>query len=202
MSIIIVLLLSSAFGALLATQSGLWPVSAGMIGAGVMLAAAVAVRRHWLLLRDAAPGTPERALWLSLASLGINNGFLVTALIQIGPAMELHNRIGHALGRDAWTLAIAGLIAYVIARDPEPRVDERDAQIAALGTRAGYWAQSVLLLILVPLIGFHPDYAHGPLSLPMVAHLLIVALTLAWIIDLWARLRVYRADARAALEAQ
>ena len=201
MRILVVLVLSTLFGAVLATQSGRWPVSAGVIGALVMLAAAVAVRRHWLLLRDAAPGTPERALWLLLASLAINNGFLVTVLLQIGPAMELHTRAGHALGRDSWTLVIAGLLAYAIARDPEPRVDERDAQIAAIGMRAGYWAQSLLLLVLVPLIGFHPDYAGGALSLPMVAHLLIVALTLAWIVDVYARLRIYLADARAALDA-
>ena len=62
MRILLVLLLSLAFGAGLIVSGDGLPVRPGLFGAGLMVLAALATRRRWLLLADAAPGSPERAL--------------------------------------------------------------------------------------------------------------------------------------------
>ncbi len=189
-----------ALGAAMASGALSWPVRPGLVGLLAMAAIALAARRRWLGLNLAAPGSPERGLWIGLGSSAVISGHLITALASIGAGMVMHTRAVHALGVDNWTLVLGGTIAWAIARDPEPRHDERDAQIAALGLQCSHYTLIALLLAgLVPL-GFGWGETVRQLSHPMIAHLLIVALLLTWIVDNVVRLREYLRDARLAAE--
>jgi hypothetical protein len=189
-----VLLGGVGLGVAMAMGHGL-PVSPGLLGAAAMVAVALAARRRWFGLDLAPPGSPERTLWVMLGSNAVIGGHLVTALAAIGSGMVMHSAQAHALGIDSWTLVAGGAIAWAVARDPEPRHDERDAQIAHVGLR---WAHGVLVALLiaglVPL-GFGWGASVRALSHPMIAHLVIVALLASVLVDAVVRLGAYRRDA-------
>lgn len=189
-----VILLSLLLGGVLACGATNWPLRPGLIGLALMILAALAARNYWLGLRLAAPGSPERALWLGLASASVIAGHLVASLWRIGPAMELHTRAGHALGTDSWTLVLGAAIAYRIARDPEPRHDERDALIAARGMSAGYWSLVGVLLALILLFGFGVGRWAPTLSYPMIAHLLIATVIVSRLVSDGVQLHTYWLD--------
>lgn len=193
--VVAVLLGGLALGAAMASGALTWPIRPGLVGLLSMVTIAFAARQRWLGLNLAAPGSPERGLWIGLGSSAVLTGHLITALVMIGPMMELHSRAGHALGVDNWTLVLGGALAWTIARDPHARSDERDAQIAALGLRVGHYLLSALLLIFIVMLGFGLGETMRGLSHPMIAHLLIVALLLCWVADHAVRLRAYRQDA-------
>lgn len=196
-----VLLGGLAIGVLLTTGALSWPVRPGLVGLLAMAAITLAARRRWLGLDLAAPGSPERALWIGLGCSAVITGHLAAALVSIGAGMVMHTRAVHALGIDNWTLVLGGAIAWLIARDPDPRRDERDAQIAALGLHHSHYALVALLLTgLVPL-GFGWGETVRQLSHPMIAHLLIIALLITWMVDSVVRLREYRRDAQLDAEA-
>jgi hypothetical protein len=192
--ILSVILISLLLGGVLACGATAWPLRPGLIGLAAMVLAALAARNYWLGLRLAAPGSPERALWLGLGSASVIVGHLVASLWRIGPAMELHTRAGHALGTDIWTLVLGSAIAYSIARDPEPRHDERDAQIAARGLSAGYWSLVGILLVLILWLGFGADRAMPALSFAMIAHLLITAVIASRLVCDGVQLHAYGRD--------
>lgn len=174
------------------------PVWPGLLGAGAMVAVALIARMRWFGLDLAPRGSPERRLWVVLGSHAVIGGHLVTALGLIGAGMVMHTQQVHALGIDSWTLVAGGIAAWAIARDPEPRHDERDAQIAYAGLRWAHGTLVALLIVgLVPL-GFGWSASVRALSHPMIAHLLIVALLVSVLVDAVVRLRAYRLDAAAA----
>jgi hypothetical protein len=193
--ILLVLAGGLALGALMASGALSWPIRPGLVGLLAMAGFALAARRRWLGMNLSAPGSPERGLWIGLGSSAVIAGHLVTALASIGAGMVMHTRAVHALGVDNWTLVLGGAIAWWIARDPDPRRDERDLQIAALGLHRSHYTMVALLIAgLVPL-GFGWSETVRQLSHPMIAHLLIVLLMLTWIVDNAVRLREYRRDA-------
>lgn len=182
-------------GALLAAGAGEWPLPAGVLGALAMLVAALAVRRRWLLLADAAPGSPERALWVSLAGNAVVAAHLLVMLWRIGPSLVLHTPAVHALGIDSWTLVAGAVLAYWIARDPQPRADERDRAIAARGMRAAHYGLLALLAGAILLLGLVHDGWVARLSRPSIAHWLIFAIIASVVVDAAVRLAAYARDA-------
>lgn len=191
--------LAFTLGVGLAHAPDSWPVRPGLIGLALMALAAAGVRHYWIGLgrRLAAPGSPERLLWLSFASTSLIAGHLFASLWRIGPQMARHSVATHALGLDNWTLVFGALVAWLIARDPDPRTDERDAQIAARGLRAGYWSLLLLLLPLILALGFAPRAAMEQLSQLMLAHLIISAIVLSTLAQDAVRLHAYWLDHRA-----
>jgi hypothetical protein len=196
-----VLLLGLALGVVLASGAMTWPIRPGLVGLIAMAGVALTARRHWLGMNLAAPGSPERGLWIGLGSSAVITGHLASALAAIGAGMVMHTPATHALGIDNWTLVLGGGIAWAIARDSEPRRDERDAQIATLGLQYSHYTLVALLLIGLVALGFGWGDSVRRLSHPMIANLLIVALLIAWIVDSVVRLREYRRDATLDLEA-
>ena len=192
--IAVVYLSSLTIGALLASVGTALPLRPGVIGLLLMVAAALAARRHWLGMRLSAPGSPERALWIGLASLAIVLGHMLASLWQIGPALVLHSAAGHELGIDSWTLVAGGALAWWIARDPQPRRDERDRAIVADGLRWSYGSLIVLLQPVVFVLAFGDQRGMPALSRPLIAHLLIVAVLLSLGIGHARRLQTYRRD--------
>lgn len=193
--VLAVILGGLALGSAMATGALDWPLRPGWVGLVAMVLFALAARQRWLGLKLAAPGSPERGLWIGLGGSAVLCGHLTTALAIIGPTMELHSRAGHALGADNWTLVLGAALAWAIARDAHARSDERDAQVAALGLRWGHYVLSGLLLVFIVMLGFGIGETMRRLSHPMIAHLLIVALMVCWLVDHAVRLRAYRQDA-------
>ncbi len=193
--ILSIFLAAAAFGFLLVYAAAWLPLRAGLVGAFVILLAALLVRRRWLLLADTAPGSPERELWVSLAGHAVVAAYLATSLWRIGPDMIMHTAPVHALGIDIWTLVGAAIGAWWIARDPQPRVDERDRWIAGQGLRAAHYGLVLMLVGLLLALGFVADGWVAQLSRPAIAHLVILVIILSVLIDAVARLRSYAQDA-------
>jgi hypothetical protein len=171
------------------------PLRTGWIGLAVMLASAWVARRYWrssALLHQ--PGSPERALWHGLVSYGLVGGHLASVLWRLGPVMDMHSRTAHALAIDSWTLVLGGFISYGIARDPEPRRDERDALFAMQGLRTGHGALVVMLLVLIVALGFGERTVIATLNHAFLAHVLVLGLTLQCMVQDAAQLRLYRLD--------
>lgn len=198
--IFVALITAFGFGLGLAALAGRMPLPAGLLGALAMLLIALSVRRRWGLLAEAAPGTPERQLWVSLAGNGVVAGHLLATLWHIGPNLQMHTPRVHALGIDSWTLVAGALIAYLIAREPRPRSDERDAWIAERGLRTGHYALVMILIAQILTLGFVREGWVGELSHPAIAHGLILALLVSVLADAIARLRLYSLEAAAAVE--
>ncbi len=196
--IFVVLLAALSLGALIASAAGAWPVRPGIVGGALMVIAALAVRRRWGVLADAAPGSPERALWVGLFGNAVVAAHLAATLWHIGPRMLMHTPQIHALGVDNWTLVAGMAVSYWIARDPQPRSDERDLVIAANGMRAAYYGLLALLVVQILALGFVRDGWVADLSHPSIAHGLILAIIGSCLIDAITRLRAYAADADAA----
>lgn len=191
-------LASLLFGGVLASGAMSWPMRPGLLGFAVMLASAWMARRYWQGLRpEDGPGSPERALWHGLASYGLLTGHLLVVLWWLGPAMQMHSLAGHALAIDNWTLVLGAVVSYWIARDPEPRQDERDVLIANRGLRAGYNALLVLLLALILALGFGRNTLVEQFNQPMLAHVLILCVLLQCLARTGVQLLLYRRDAQA-----
>lgn len=183
-------------GAAIAVLADASPVRPGLLGFVLMLAAALALRRHWLGQAWAAPGSPERSMWVGLATSSVVLGHMLTSLWRLGPALQLHTPAGDALAVDSWSLVAGGALAWWLTREHTPRRDERDRAIDALGMRWSYSALLALLLPSVLLLGFGDDH-DLPLSRPYIAHLLIAAMLASIAIGQAVRLTVYRRDAGA-----
>ncbi len=171
-----------------------WPIRPGIFGFALMLLGALSARWYWLGLKLAAPGSPERSLWIGLASTAIIGGHLLGMLWQIGAKMQLQSLQTQALTGDNWTLVLGGAVAWWVARDPEPRQDERDSLIAAQGTQWAYYSLVIALILLVLLLGFGIGASTRQMSQPLIAHLLIGALMLSCVSASARQLYVYARD--------
>lgn len=194
-ALVLVLLAAFALGVLLTLLPAAWPLRGGWVGVLVMVAAAWATRRRWLLLADAAPGSPERALWIGYAGTAVVGAHLFAILYRIGPNMVMHTPAVHDLGIDNWTLVAGALLAYWIARDPEPRQDERDAAIAVAGLRAAHYALLAVLAVQILALGFVRHGWIAQLSHPSIAHVLILSIMFGMLVDHGTRLWLYARDA-------
>lgn len=193
--LVLVLGASAAVGVLLAQ------FRAVAIGFVLMLIAAFAMRRRWIAMAYSAPGSPERALWIGFSAQVLIGAYLAVSLYGIGPEMQLHTSQVHAFARSVWTLVAGALVAFQIARDPEPRSDERDVAITQLGNHAGYWVLSMLVLLILLGLSFLQQSWVLRLSHAAISHGLILVLTITNLVDYGARLHAYLQDraAQAAL---
>jgi hypothetical protein len=187
-----VLLLGFLLGGLLAsgTISALPCPAPGALGLLVMLIIAWAARGRWSRAAE-APGSPERTLWLKLGSLALVVGNLVTGLWRMGPTLQLHTHAANAWAINNWILIVGAFIAYAIARDPEPRKDERDVQIAATGKRVFHGAILGQLVMLALVLGYDIGHITRAFSRAMLAELLIVAMAFSSLADAATRLHAY-----------
>lgn len=186
------LLLSLTSGCALALAQGHLPVRPGLLGLALMLASALAVRRHWQKAdADSEPGSPERELWHGLATTAFIAGHLLAGLWLAGPGMALHSVAVHARAVDSWTLVLGAILSFGIARDPEPRSDERDALFAARAARAGHAILVAELCVVILALGFGAELGLPDFSRPLIAHALIVCLMTASIARSAAQLALY-----------
>ncbi len=197
----LVLLVSLTVGSALALLQGELPVRPGYLGVALMLVSATVARSHWRSLdAEAGPGSPERALWHGLATTALIAGHLVASLWLAGPGMALHSVAAHAMAVDTWTLVLGAILSFRIARDPEPRSDERDTLFAARATRGAYATLIAELCVAILVLGFGAELELPAFSQPLIAHVLIVCLMIASIVRCAVQLALYDA-ARRALEA-
>ncbi len=193
-----VLLLSLVAGGVLALLQGVLPVRPGYLGVALMLFSAMGVRRHWRRLdADSEPGSPERELWHCLATTALIAGHLVLSLWLAGPGMALHSVVVHAMAVDNWTLVLGAILSFRIARDPEPRSDERDAVLAARAIRVAYGTLIAELCLVIVTLGFGVQLGLPAFSLPLVAHVLIVCLMTASMVRCAVQLASYDSARRA-----
>ncbi len=185
------------FGALLASGAAVWPLRPGLVGVLLMVGVALAVRRRWGLLADAAPGSPERMLWVSMATNAVVAAHLLVTLYRIGPSLVMHTPVVHALGVDSWTLVGGAILSYWIVREPQGREDERDDAIAAAGMRWAYYGLLLALGVQILVLGFVQHGWVSQLSRPTIAHALILTIILSVLIDGFTRLRAYALEAEA-----
>ena len=92
---------------------------------------------------------------------------------------------------------LGAVLSYWIARDPEPRRDERDVLIATSGLRAGYNTLLALLLVLILALGFGGHTLVGRFNQPMLAHVLILFVLQQCLVRTGLQLWLYRRDAQA-----
>lgn len=184
-------------GGLLAATKGTLPVQPGWLGVAAMLIGAMIVRRYWRQQHlDDQLASPEHELWFTLASTSMIGGFLGMSLWVLGPQVDLHSRAVHAMAIDVWTLVIGGLLSAQLARDPEPRSDERDRSFLARATGAGHNSLIALLLCLAILLSFGTDFGLPPWSAALIAHLLILAVMASSIVRCGVQLWLYHRDRR------
>lgn len=201
--ILLLLALALLLGGVLAWHTDQLPLRPGLVGAMLMLVSAWFARRHWQQQPPSrATGSPERALWHGLASYGVLSGHLSTGMWMMAPVFDMHGRFGHAFAHDSWSLVLGTLVSYAIARDPQPRQDERDALIAAQGWRSAHRALLVLLVGLILALGFGEGSAIAQANQPMLAHLLILALLAHVLVQYLVRLYLYAVEARAAAQTE
>ena len=106
----------------------------------------------------------------------------------------MHTPLVHRFGIETWTLVIGSAVASWIARDPEPREDERDHVIAARGQKVAYCGLVSLLLLLILALGFVEHGWIGAWSRPGIAHGLILAILLSVVFGILSRLLDYARD--------
>ncbi|MDA8018848.1 MAG: hypothetical protein MPN21_15510 [Thermoanaerobaculia bacterium] len=198
--ILIVLALAGGLGFSLASWPLGWPFGAGPAGLGLLVVAGVAARGIWNRDSTSPPGSPERTLWVLMGSSAAIATHLLASLWRIGPEFELNTDAGHRLGIDSWSLVLGMGLAYAIARDPNPRSDERDAWIASRGT---HWTSNTLaslVLLMAVVLAFEPTEEIRRLSRPAIAHVAILCVILAWLVGTLVQLYAYALDHAAARE--
>lgn len=178
-------------GAALAWAANLTGLALGWIGALVMISLGFLVRRRWRLLADLAPGSPERKLWVCLLGASTVAAHLAVLMFKMGPTMQMHAPQMHLLGLDSWTLVGGALIAWLLVRDADPRMDERDQMIAFQARGFAWHVQFTLLSVLILTLGFGESGWAAELSHAAIAHLLILNLTLTTIAESAHSLRAY-----------
>jgi len=194
----LVLLLSLITGFALVLVQGHLPMRPGYLGVALMLVSAIAVRRHWRRLdSDSGPGSPERELWHGLATTALIAGHLVLSLWLAGPGMALHSVQVHAMAVDNWTLVLGAILSFRIARDPEPRSDERDTYFATRAIRCAYGTLIAELCLVILILGFGAELKLPAFSQPLVAHVLIVCLMAASVVRCAVQLGLYDGARRA-----
>lgn len=175
------------------------PVRVGYLGFALMVVAAWAARAHWERRRARVgdePGAPERVVWHGLASTAVVAGHLIGILIQ--PNFDMHGAAGHALAVDNWMLIAGAVVSYFVLHNPETKRDERDMAIAARASSFGYRTLVCLLVAVLLTLGFASKQWLAPFTHQLLAHVLIVVITLASMAQFAAQLFGYWQDSRPA----
>ena len=189
------LLISLAFGAVLASAGMVSHVPMGWVGAAALVAWAVLARRRWEGLKAADgsdPGAPERMVWQRLAGTGMIVAHLATVLLN--PRVDLHVGQGNYLALDNWTLIVGVMVSAFVFRADRHERDERDDRIDARGTRWGYGALIGLLVILLLYMGFAPRPLQTALTHWVLANLLIALILASFVVRQCVQLSGYTRD--------
>ena len=175
-----------------------WPARPGLIGAGLLIAAALAARLWWERRRKLAgdePGGPERDAWHALAGYSAIAGFMLGWLskrvdLHIGPGA------GGDFGPDSWTLISGSVIAYLIARSSDRTRDERDKAFQARGDIAGYTALAVIIFAFALYLAFVPRPGLDGFTHFYIANCLIALIVVSEVVKQAVRLFHYWRDNR------
>lgn len=197
LKILAVCLGSLAFGALLASESLRLPVRAGYVGAVVLIAAALWVRRYWhqrLVVAGDEPSPSERNAWLWMTGTALIEGYVVAVLLQ--PGSELHTVSGDTGGYDSWVMIAGAIIGYFILRNPDTGRDERDVAISNFGIKAGYLSLVLLLIALLVMLGFAPHDVMQRFTHWLLANMLVTLIMLSCLVQYVAQLVCYWLDFR------
>lgn len=186
-------------GAVLGWRAFELPVRAGWLGLVVLVGGALFARRYWSARRRRSgdePGWPEQEIWHGLAGEALIGGYLITSLSQQGFAFEMHSVAGHTMAVDTWTMVAGAVVSYFILHDGAVRRDERDLAHAALALRAGFAALLIFLIAMILGLGFGPPELLARLAPALLAHVLIVILVVAFLVQHVTQLVAYWRDAR------
>ncbi|MGH8106453.1 MAG: hypothetical protein ACREO2_09035 [Arenimonas sp.] len=197
LKILAVCLASLAFGALLSLNSLHLPIRQGYIGAILMIALAAWVRSYWgrrAVVAGDEPSAAERNVWLWMVGTALIAGFVIAVLFQ--PGSEVHTHTGDTGGFNSWIILGGVLIAYVILRNPDVQRDERDIAISNLGTKAGYIALIVLLIVFLLSLGFAPHDLTQRFTHWLIANALVTLILLSCLVQYVAQLICYWLDMR------
>lgn len=176
--ILVVLAVALGFGAMLAWTWAFWPIAPGWIGAGVLIASAALIRRHWDRRRDDAgdePGPYERLAWHTMVSMAVLASHLMASLAT---GLDIHVGQGNTLATDNWTLIVGATIGWLLMRPRAMQRDERDREMAARGAHAGFRTLVGLLIMLLLTLGFAPVAVTETLTPFVIGNLLVVVILL------------------------
>jgi hypothetical protein len=149
------------------------PLPVGSIGAGLLIAWAVLVRRRWDRQRavdGGDPGAPERRVWQRLAGTSAIVGHL--AVILLNPQVDLHFGSGNWLAIDGWCLFVGSYASAFVLRVNRRERDERDDQIDARATRMAYYALITLVVVLLMYLAYATRPMQAGLSKWVIANIL------------------------------
>ncbi len=197
LKILAVCLASLAFGAWLASEPSQLPVRAGYIGAALLIAASIGVKRYWNRLAintGDEPGAAERNAWLWMTGTALIEGYVIGVLLQ--PGSEVHTVTGGTGGYDSWVMIAGAIISYRILRDPDIQRDERDVAISTFGLKAGYLSLVMLLTVLLLMLGFAPHDMMQRLTHWLLANTLVTLIMLSCLVQYIVQLACYWRDSR------
>lgn len=132
-------------------------VPTGWIGGAALIGWTMLTRRHWAKMQSTTglePGGPERVLRFTAFGTALLFGHMATSFAF--PEIDLHVGSGNFLAVDSWTMILAVIIASVIVRKDRNMQDERDRTIVARGTKAGYLALIIILILFSFFLAFVP----------------------------------------------
>lgn len=189
------LLISLAFGAVLAWAGMISHFPLGGLGAAALVAWAILARRRWEGLKAADgsdPGAPERMVWQRLAGTAMISAHLATVLLN--PHIDLHVGQGNYLALDNWTLIVGVMVSAFVFRADRHERDERDDRIDARGTRWGYGILIALLVVLLLYMGFAPRPWQSALTHWILANALIALILVSFVARQCVQLSGYAQD--------
>lgn len=186
-------------GMALQASDGSLPLRPGLVGVVLIVGIAMGLARHWQR-RGASgapvPGDAERQSLAWLLGVAVLVGFLGAVLWQMQGQFLMHSREAHAVGIDTWTLFFGLLIALLVLRRHGSRVrDERDRWLALRASRIGYHALLMLVTLTITAIGFLPPAVLAHITPAWWAHVLILQIEMAAMVQCWWALWAYRRDA-------
>ncbi|WP_162997995.1 hypothetical protein [Brevundimonas lutea] len=189
--IILVMAGGLGLGGALAWSWAMWPLWPGLVGAVLLVAAAGMARRRWdhgAAVTGDEPGPYERRAWHAMASLSVVSSHLSVALLS---GLDLHVGRGNTLAVDNWLLILGATAGWVILRPRSMDRDERDAEMANRGARAGYGGLIGLLVVLLLTLGFAPVVVTERLTPFVIGNLLVVLILISGVVAFTTQLQGY-----------
>lgn len=177
-----VLFLGLGFGFALSVPEIPFFFQRGLVGAGLLVGAAVAARFFWdrkARLTGDDPPPFERQAWAVFAGTAMIVGFVAAVLMR--PGSEVHLRTGDTGGPATWTMVGGLILAGYILKTRDHLRDERDLAIAIRSERVGYCVCVVLVVALSFFLGFAPPPWRARMTHWLIGNLLIELLSVTFL---------------------